>query len=481
MGLAIEAMKKSVSEPRSDKTSPMVGAAILMPDGKTDTAYRGELRYGDHAEYTLLERKHRGDRLDGSILFTTLEPCAPGTRHFPKLGCSERIINARISEVWVGIEDPDPTVDHKGIKYLLENGIKVNMFPSDLQEIILQENNDFLEGALQRREAAEKAPKKVTLSKFEDTIVNASFQDLSTEALEKYRKKVKIDDNIESPSFKRILIRQGLLTEKEEPTSFGFLLFGNQPRDIFHQAGLLGTIQYQDGTEDTREFNGPLVLIPDQVETWLKDKAHTILDRGQMESKELLGSYPLNLIREAVVNALIHRDYDINGALCHIDVTSYNVTVKSPGEPSPPITIKQMQDLNAPRLSRNPKLTYVFKQMGLAEERRFGLNSFKAASEIYHLPLPQYSYDNPYLILKIYTSQESAVEIIPLGIRELLNEEEIKGLKLIASKTAITKSEYAKLMGLENYKAQRQLRKFVELKLLLRIGEGPSTKYQAIR
>jgi len=62
--------------------------------------------------------------LDGSILFATLEPCAPGARKHPKMACAERIVAARIAEVWVGIEDPDPKVDRQGIKYLQDRGVK---------------------------------------------------------------------------------------------------------------------------------------------------------------------------------------------------------------------------------------------------------------------------------------------------------------------------------------------------------------------
>src|SRR5205823_5726482 len=90
MEKAIEVMKQSINEPRADKkASPIVGAVLVKPNGEIKTACRGELRHGDHAEYTLLERKHHEERLDGSILFATLEPCAPGARKHPKLACAE--------------------------------------------------------------------------------------------------------------------------------------------------------------------------------------------------------------------------------------------------------------------------------------------------------------------------------------------------------------------------------------------------------
>ena len=93
MELAVEVMKNSLAERRGDgKASPLVGAVLWKPDGTTETAYRGELRDGDHAEFTLLERKNRREKLDDTVLFSTLEPCAPGSRRQPKLSCAERIV-----------------------------------------------------------------------------------------------------------------------------------------------------------------------------------------------------------------------------------------------------------------------------------------------------------------------------------------------------------------------------------------------------
>ena len=65
MELAIEVMRQSLPEPRPDgKASPKVGAVLVKPDGTVETACRGELRHGDHAEFTILERKNRGNKLD---------------------------------------------------------------------------------------------------------------------------------------------------------------------------------------------------------------------------------------------------------------------------------------------------------------------------------------------------------------------------------------------------------------------------------
>ena len=98
---------------------------------------------------------------------------------------------------------------------------------------------------------------------------------------------------------------------------------------------------------------------------------------------------PSDAVREAIVNALIHRDYDIRGAKCQLIVTADTITVKSPGGPVSPITLEQLQSFNAPMLSRNPELHYVFSRMELAEERGLGLRSLRSEAQTAGLPFPR--------------------------------------------------------------------------------------------
>jgi ATP-dependent DNA helicase RecG len=317
MEKAIAVMKESINEPRADgKASPLVGAVLWKPDGPAETAHRGELREGDHAEFTLLERKNRANKLDGCILFATLEPCAPGARNHPKLSCAERIVNTRIKEVWVGIEDPDPTVDRKGIKFLQDHGVTVHMFERDLQEEIQTANKEFIAQALARRAAAEEAGGEVVLSTLENPVATADLRDFSTEALERYRSIAKIGEAVKSEAFQRKLVQQGLMKvegKKAMPAGFGMLLFGKSPRDVMPQAGLLGTIHWPDGTEEVRDFDGPMMEVPGQAIQWLKDKLPNPISRSGAQRREANEKF-YELVREGIVNALVHRNYDVAGA-----------------------------------------------------------------------------------------------------------------------------------------------------------------------
>ena len=267
---------------------------------------------------------------------------------------------------------------------------------------------------------------------------------------------------------------------KLTPTGFGLLLFGRQPRGVLPQAGLLGTIHYPNGKEETRDFDDPIVLIPDLVEQWLRNKLPSTIDRSRMQ-RQKTPALPFELVREAVVNALVHRDYEITGAKCQLVVTGDTITVKSPGGPPAPITLKQLQSFNAPMLSRNPDLHYVFTRIGLAEERGLGMQSLKSRPAELGLPLPKYVFEDPYLVLTLYRSPESAAHDLAPEVLNALNKDERAGWKFLATKTVTTKTEYAKHMGFDDRKAQRHLKLFVELDLLRRVGAGPATEYQVVR
>jgi len=94
---------------------------------------------------------------------------------------------ARLKAVWVGIEDPDPTVDRKGIKFLQDHGVAVTMFDRDLQEEIQRANRLFIAEARQRASEARqgKAQGIKALSSLEAAQLGTALSDLSTEALQR--------------------------------------------------------------------------------------------------------------------------------------------------------------------------------------------------------------------------------------------------------------------------------------------------------
>jgi len=99
--------------------NPCVGAVIVNDKKVVGKGFHRKAGLA-HAEVEAID--DAGSLAEGATLYVTLEPC----NHFGKTPpCTHKIINAKISKVVVGCQDPNPFVSGGGIKYLQDNGIEV--------------------------------------------------------------------------------------------------------------------------------------------------------------------------------------------------------------------------------------------------------------------------------------------------------------------------------------------------------------------
>ncbi len=475
MELAVEAMRKSIVEKGNSKPSPHVGAVLVFPDGTYETAYRGEFREGDHAEYTVMDKKCRDKDLTDCWLFATLEPCAPGVRNKPKFSCSERIVNARISKLWFGIEDPNPKVDHAGIDYMIDHEVEVNQFSPEYFKEIEVANNKFFKWAENENQQSKKKTKAEPILEKEQQ--NYNLNDLSSDALEKFNKLAKYNFDLSTDKLNEVLRKKGLFTyddkkQKYIPTVNAILLFGKRPCDTLEQACVKAKVKYFDGTSHAKTFDKALVLIPDELESWVRKVLPETLNRSNFKAKSDT-KIPIEAIREAYINAIAHRDYDIEGAKVQIEVLHDRIIVRSPGKPPLPVTIEKLKDFTATSYSRNKKITNVFNQMEYMEESQVGMDTFKELRETYKLPLPIFKYNEPYLETILFTSESAMIEEGPYELKNL-NKEELIGFDFIKSKGEVSRKEYQDHFGFERKKASNQLKKMKVLGLITDNGLQPT-------
>ena len=194
----------------------------------------------------------------------------------------------------------------------------------------------------------------------------------------------------------------------------------------------------------------------------------TIIDRSNFEHTELT-EISKQLLREAIINAIIHRDYSIDGAQILINVTPKEIIIKSPGAPIVPI--EKLQTFTAPSVSRNPKLADVFYDMNFIERRGFGMEEIKK-----YKPKPSYSFDGVNTVLSITRNIMLSKGDLKLII-DRLNDDEKKAYEYIVSKTRVSKSIYATYAKIDEKKAQRTLKKLVDLGLVTMEGKGKATEY----
>lgn len=143
MKLAIGEARKARSRP--DRIDPLVGVVAAKDGEVIATAFRGESTSGEHAEYVLLDQKLSGADLTGATIYTTLEPCTK--RRHPKISCTQRLIERRVSRVIIGMLDPNPYLSGRSMRILNEAGVEIAFFPHDLAASIHNLNENFVREA----------------------------------------------------------------------------------------------------------------------------------------------------------------------------------------------------------------------------------------------------------------------------------------------------------------------------------------------
>ena len=224
------------------------------------------------------------------------------------------------------------------------------------------------------------------------------------------------------------------------------------------------------GEELIKDITGPLLRQPHDVEEWLKMALGGRIDRSHA-AHDTIYDYPMDVLREVVNNAILHRDYEIEGAAIQLRVTKEAITVMSPGGAVSPIKLEQLQDFSAPTLSRNPKIISAFNLFNISEQRGFGFSTIRELPTKHKLPLPMVTFNAPYIVTTLGQEFDDTRYGSDLTIREKL------ALDFVRVSGRVSRKQYQDAMELSQRTANRDLDHMVELGYLDTIGESSSTKY----
>ena len=153
------------------------------------------------------------------------------------------------------------------------------------------------------------------------------------------------------------------------------VVFANDPRDFVRGAAVqlvrrAGTGPRTGPSIERDECAGPLAETIACCMDFIARHSNG-LEVVTGDRRETLPAYPPTVIREAVVNALAHRDYGLAGATVDITVWDHRVEVRSPGGLPGHITLDNMR---AEHYSRNPRIMGVLKTLGYVEEYGEGVD-----------------------------------------------------------------------------------------------------------
>lgn len=192
----------------------------------------------------------------------------------------------------------------------------------------------------------------------------------------------------------QVLLKRGCLVRVDHdlhPTNAGILLFGKDPQQFVRGSDITAARFAGQEMSDVfyrQDLNGTLPQQIRRAETFLVDSLRKGVQlSGHMARTEQL-EYPLQAVRELVVNAVAHRDYSIQGDGIRLYLFSDRLEITSPGGLPGPVTIDNIVD---ERFSRNSTIVQVLSDLGFIERLGYGVDRVLALMKEHNLPEPEFT------------------------------------------------------------------------------------------
>jgi ATP-dependent DNA helicase RecG len=314
-----------------------------------------------------------------------------------------------------------------------------------------------------------------------EPVPGSSFGDLDPEMIGEYRtKRTERQRRPVSADDASLLFGAGALTEKGTPTVTGMLLFGREPQAFMPHSGLI-VVRFA-GTEPRgpgglpgysrrEEIAGPL---PKLIEAawqviWEEMRVAAVVKGLVREEKS---EYPSFAVREALVNAVCHRDYQLSGRRIEVRLFDDRMEVISPGGLPGYITVDNIVEEH---FSRNPQLVHGLFQWGFIEELGLGVDRMIEDMVNAGHPAPEFR-DAPYAFTVIL--KNTRVRPVVQAWETNMNERQLQALSYIQEHGRITNREYRTLCPSVTAETLRlDLVDLANRGMLLKIGSKRGTYY----
>lgn len=175
----------------------------------------------------------------------------------------------------------------------------------------------------------------------------------------------------------RDYISLGLSDENNKLTYGGVLLSDqgalNQSKVVCTRWNGLTKGYVKEDALDDKEYTGSLISLLENTDTFIKNNSKNSWKIKGMNRVEY-EDYPITARREAIVNALIHRDYQILGSEIHIDMYDDRLEIVSPGGMIDGTQIQNLEIGKVPSMRRNTIIADVFSRLHYMDRRGSGLS-----------------------------------------------------------------------------------------------------------
>jgi ATP-dependent DNA helicase RecG len=240
---------------------------------------------------------------------------------------------------------------------------------------------------------------------------------------------------------------------------------------------------------DKKEYRGDLFYQLEEIEKFIKNHINL---RGEIKGLQRTDIYeiPLTAIREALLNAIIHRDYTNLGRDIKVGIYDDILNIVSPG--GFPNTLTQEDILEGRSEVRNRVVARVFKELGYIEQWGSGINRIKFSCINYGLKEPLIQEKGDFVDVELYrestlknAGKSSGIVADSSGIvadsSGKIFEQELRIINYLQNKESITSKDIENLLHVKSARARRILQEMIKKNQIRRSGTGRNTYYVMIR
>jgi ATP-dependent DNA helicase RecG len=313
--------------------------------------------------------------------------------------------------------------------------------------------------------------------------INLSALDLAPLRL-RFAKQGKILDEEKLQNLRLTKQEQGTLY----PTQGLMILLGQYPHIVIKCARFKGTDMSL--FLDRKEYDGNLFTQLEQVEAFIKNHIHL---RGEIKGLQRRDTFeiPEEALREALINAIIHRDYTNQGRDIKVGIYDNIVNIVSPG--GFPSTLTADSLLDGRSEIRNRVIARVFKELGYIEQWGSGIQRIRAACLAQGLTVPRIEEQGDFVGVEFdrQTSLPDSATKVPdnatkvpdnaIKVPDSLTSQESDVISHIDQQGSITAADVERLLSVKERRARKVIQDMIQKGLLEKRGGSRSTFYVRAR
>lgn len=279
---------------------------------------------------------------------------------------------------------------------------------------------------------------------------------------------------------------------KDKINNAGALMFASKvEKFIPHTESIFAAFKGTDKTNiyDRNDVKDDLLIQFNEAVAFLKKHLNV---RSEIRGFDRFDIYeiPLDALREAVVNAIVHRDYRIKGTSIYVRIYDDRVEIENPGGLPDGIT---KRDFGRSSVRRNPIIADLFHRMGKVERMGSGIERMRELMRDAGMKEPVFEMDaffrvtfyrDPRYSLKADRFQKVGEKVGESWVKKLgekLGENENRIVEIVVTNKFVTIPELSKMLKISTTAVENNIAKLKAKKILKRIGPDKGGYWEVVK